>query len=108
MYLQVMDQVRQRVALGSWPTGTKLPSIRELAVALSVSVITIKRAYLELERSGVIVTAQGKGSWVAESADQHQFLQEELNGHLQKAATLAQSLDLSEAQLVSLLTRHLI
>jgi len=66
MYLQIMEQIKQRIAVGDWRRGEEIPSIRQLAVALNVSVITIKRAYLELERDGVIVTQQGKGSMVAE------------------------------------------
>ena len=68
LYLQVKEQIRHRVAIGDWAPGTELPSIRALAASISVSVITIKRAYLELELEGVIVTRQGKGSFVAEGA----------------------------------------
>ena len=66
MYLQIMEQIRRRIAIGDWQPGHELPSIRALAAAVQVSVITVKRAYLELERDGVIVTRQGKGSFVAE------------------------------------------
>ena len=69
MYLQIMEQIKQRVAVGDWPRGGEIPSIRQLAVSLRVSVITIKRAYLELEREGVIVTQHGKGSFVALQPD---------------------------------------
>ena len=65
MYLQIMEQIKQRIAVGDWTEGQAIPSIRQLAVDLQVSVITVKRAYLELEREGVIVTQQGKGSHVA-------------------------------------------
>ncbi|HQW67055.1 MAG TPA: GntR family transcriptional regulator [Gemmatimonadales bacterium] len=65
IYLQIIEQVHQRIALGDWPAGFPLPSIRELSAELRVSVITVKRAYLELEREGVIVTRQGVGSVVA-------------------------------------------
>jgi GntR family transcriptional regulator len=65
MYLQIMEQIRQRVAVGEWSPGEEIPSIRQLAVSLRVSVITVKRAYLELEREGIIVTQHGKGSMVA-------------------------------------------
>ena len=65
MYLQIMEQVKQRVAVGDWAPGYEIPSIRQLAMSLRVSVITIKRAYLELEREGVIVTQHGKGSIIA-------------------------------------------
>jgi GntR family transcriptional regulator len=65
MYLQIMEQIKKRVAVGEWARGQEIPSIRQLAVDLRISVITVKRAYLELEREGVIVTQQGKGSVVA-------------------------------------------
>lgn len=65
MYLQIMEQIRHKVALGDWAAGQDIPSIRQLAADLCVSVITIKRAYQELERDGVIVTLQGRGSMVA-------------------------------------------
>lgn len=69
MYQQIVDQVAAKVAAGDWPAGHALPSIRELASASQVSVITVKRAYLELERAGVIVTRHGKGSFVAATQD---------------------------------------
>jgi len=69
MYLQIMERIKRRVAVGDWGPGMRIPSIRELAVGLRVSVITVKRAYLELEREGVIVTRQGTGSFVAEDPD---------------------------------------
>src|SRR5690606_29810177 len=67
MYLQIMEQVRARIASGDWAAGRELPSIRAMAAALEVSVITVKRAYLELEQEGLIVTRHGKGSFVAAS-----------------------------------------
>ncbi|WP_374657824.1 GntR family transcriptional regulator [Inhella sp.] len=69
MYRQIVDQITARVMAGDWPPGSALPSIRELAAHNGVSVITVKRAYLELEHAGVIVTRHGKGSFVAESTD---------------------------------------
>ncbi len=67
MYLQIMSQIKQKVMVGDWQTGFHLPSIREMASATGVSVITVKRAYSELEHEGVIVTQQGRGSFIAES-----------------------------------------
>ena len=61
MYAQIVAQVGAKVMAGDWKAGDALPSIRELASSCRVSVITVKRAYLELERAGVIVTWQGKG-----------------------------------------------
>lgn len=95
MYLQIMEQIKQRIAVGDWVEGQQLPSIRQLAVDLQVSVITVKRAYLELEREGVIQTRHGKGSQVAEGIDLGTQLREaELNQHLEQAAKLGALLNL--------------
>ncbi|HEV3313086.1 MAG TPA: GntR family transcriptional regulator [Chloroflexota bacterium] len=105
LYLQVMEQVRRRVAVGDLPAGTELPSIRQLASELQVSVITIKRAYLELERDGVISTRQGKGSVVADRPDLQATLHvRELESHLASAADLGLLLGLSKAELQKRLT----
>lgn len=102
MYLQLMEQIRQRVAVGDWPAGMEIPSIRQLAIELKVSVITVKRAYLELEREGVIVTRQGKGSTVAESRGLGpRLLKQDLDNHLQQAAWLAEQLGLEPAELAA-------
>ncbi|MGH8219018.1 MAG: GntR family transcriptional regulator [Steroidobacteraceae bacterium] len=96
MYLQLMDQICQRIATADWPAGFELPSIRVLAADVRVSVITVKRAYLELERQGLIVTRQGKGSFVADGADLGLQLRErELEEHLHAVASLSVQLGLS-------------
>jgi GntR family transcriptional regulator len=95
MYLQIMEQIKQRVAVGDWAEGQAIPSIRQLAADLQVSVITVKRAYLELEREGIIVTQQGRGSHVASSGGLGARLQEqELQQHLEQATRIAAMLGL--------------
>jgi GntR family transcriptional regulator len=66
MYKQVTDQVKDAIATGELKPNDKLPSIREMAKALNISMITIKRAYLDLENEGFILTRAGLGSFVAE------------------------------------------
>jgi GntR family transcriptional regulator len=101
MYLQIKEQIRHRVAVGDWKPGQEIPSIRGLAVALQVSVITIKRAYLELEHEGIIITRQGKGSFVADSIElPTELTKRELTEHLEAAMRLAQLLGLTTEQLV--------
>jgi GntR family transcriptional regulator len=64
-----------------------------MAIDLRVSVITVKRAYLELEHAGVIVTRQGRGTFVAENANIGTSLkEEELDEHLGAAVEIAQLL----------------
>jgi GntR family transcriptional regulator len=100
MYLQLMEQICQRIAVGDWPAGHELPSIRALAADVRVSVITVKRAYLELERQNVILTRQGKGSFVAEGADLGLKLRDqELSDHLRAAASLSLLLGVSVEEL---------
>nr|PZN68487.1 MAG: GntR family transcriptional regulator [Pseudomonadota bacterium] len=108
MYLQVKEQILHRIAAGDLAPGAELPSIRQLAADSRVSVITIKRAYLELELEGVIQTRQGLGSFVAENSGLDARLKEqELEGHLEAAARLAKLLDLSERELGERLRRAL-
>ena len=76
MYAQIVEQVVAKVMTGEWKAGDALPSIRELAGNSQVSVITVKRAYLELERAGVIVTRQGKPSVVILSLEDYEALTE--------------------------------
>jgi len=106
MYLQILEQIRARVAAGDWPAGKELPSIRALAAALNVSVITIKRAYLDLESEGVIVTRHGKGSFVADVNGLAGELREaQLDQHLAEAAELGRQLGLTEEDLAARLRR---
>jgi len=106
LYLQVKEQLRHRIAVGDLPPGAEIPSIRQLAADIRVSVITIKRAYLELELEGVIQTRQGRGSFVAENTGLDARLKEqELDQHLYAAAEVAALLSLSEEELTARLRR---
>lgn len=108
MYLQIVEQIRQRVAAGDWPAGKELPSIRVMAADLRVSVITVKRAYLDLETEGVIVTRHGKGSFVADAQGLAKDLRlAELDNHLQAAADIARSLDMKDRELMDRLREAL-
>jgi GntR family transcriptional regulator len=96
IYIQIMEQIKQRIAVGDWLPGHTIPSIRQLAIDLEVSVITVKRAYLELEREGVITTAQGRGSRVAETPGLAESLREkELQQHLEEAMRIAVQLGMA-------------
>jgi GntR family transcriptional regulator len=106
MYQQIMEQIVHRIAIGDWPPQTPLPSIRQMATEIKVSVITVKRAYLELEREGVIVTQQGKGSWVNDRSDIQELRREELTQHLERAARLARSLGIPTNELLQMLRSH--
>ncbi len=66
IYEQIINQLKNAIVSGELVAGEALPSIRNLAADLSVSVITTKRAYEELEKEGLIRSVAGKGFYVCE------------------------------------------
>ena len=70
IYLQIVEAVQQQVATGALGRGDQLPTVRQLAVDLRVNPNTVARAYLELDRSGVISSQQGRGTYVSEQPDE--------------------------------------
>jgi GntR family transcriptional regulator len=106
LYLQIKEQLRHRIAVGDLKPGDEIPSIRALAADARVSVITIKRAYLELELEGVIQTRQGRGSFVTEGVRIEDTLKEqELQKHLEAAVRVASLLELTEDELAERLRK---
>ena len=93
IYEQITSQIKNLIITGALKSGEALPSMRFLAKELRISVITTKRAYEELERSGFIETVAGKGSFV--SGMNADFLREEhlriAEEHLQQAVDAAKS-----------------
>lgn len=91
IYEQIVSQLREQILSGALKEDEALPSIRDLARDLRISVITTKRAYEELAGAGLIYTLPGKGSFVA--ARNMELLREEhlkqIEEHLSAALTLA-------------------
>src|SRR5688500_9623081 len=67
-YRQLEAQIADGIRLGLLAPGAALPSVRQLAADLPVSVITVKKAYEGLEAAGLVVSHQGRGTFVAEAA----------------------------------------
>jgi GntR family transcriptional regulator len=67
LYQQLVDRLKREVSEGRLKPGSPLPSFRQLAEDMLVSIITVKRAYEELEREGIIYRRQGLGTFVAEA-----------------------------------------
>ena len=65
IYRQIVEQVRARVAGGSLPSGSLLPSVRQVAAHLQVNPMTVSKAYSILEAEGVLVRRRGQGMQVA-------------------------------------------
>jgi GntR family transcriptional regulator len=68
-YRQIVDQVAELIRAGQLPPGARLPSFRELAPQLLVSLITVRRAYADLEQAGLIVRRQGQGTFVEDEVE---------------------------------------
>ena len=104
IYDQIFSQIRHQIINGSLAAGEPLPSIRNLARDLRISVITTKRAYEELEREGFIYTVPGKGCFVAEANTE--LIREHnlrlIAGHMEEIAALAESLGLTEDELIEM------
>jgi len=67
IYVQLRDQILAAIGRGTPARGGQLPTMRQVAVALSIDLNTVQRAYAELERQGILTTVRGRGSFVAEA-----------------------------------------
>jgi GntR family transcriptional regulator len=67
IYVQLRDQIAALVGRGVLKPGMRLPTMREVAVALKVDLNTVQRAYAELEQGGILVLVQGRGTFVADA-----------------------------------------
>ncbi len=105
IYDQIYTQIKNQIIGGSLPEHTPLPSIRNLAKDLHISVVTTKRAYDELEREGFIYTVAAKGCFVAPK--NVELLREQnlkmIEEHLQEAARLAISCNLTRPDILAML-----
>ena len=105
IYEQITSQIKAQIMSGTLKTGEPIPSMRALAKSLHVSVITVQRAYEDLQRDGFIETTVGRGSFV--SAQNRDFLQEErqreAEEHLLQAAEIGRSSGISLEKLKELL-----
>ena len=105
IYGQICRQIKGAVASGKLKPGEPLPSIRNLARDLRISVITTKRAYEELERDGFICTVAGKGSFVAQQDVElaRESSLREIELHLQSALELSRQIELPISELQNIL-----
>ncbi|MEB6551298.1 GntR family transcriptional regulator [Heyndrickxia sporothermodurans] len=99
IYEQITNQIKSLILAGELQEGTSLPSMRNLAKDLQISVITTKRAYEELEKAGFIYSIVGKGSFVAEQnlevikEKKLKVIEEQLNAVITNSREIGLSLD---------------
>lgn len=105
IYEQITSQIKGMIMTGELDSGTSLPSMRALAKSLHVSVITVQKAYDELQRDGFIETTVGRGTFV--SARNKDFIQEEqqrkVEEMLSEVVEISRSHGITEETLIQLL-----
>lgn len=105
IYEQITSQIKAMIMSGELQPGEAIPSMRSLAKSIHVSVITVQKAYEDLQRDGFIENVVGRGSFV--SAPNKELYQEEqqrrAEEHLQQAADIARTSGISLDKLVELL-----
>ena len=106
LYEQILDQVRSVIAKGEIELGTKMPSVRELALELRVNPNTVMRAYQELERDGLTEKRRGQGTYVTSSAERVQLFRSELaSRHMDSFVEQMASLGISLAEIQDYLSK---
>jgi GntR family transcriptional regulator len=98
IYRQIKDQIREQIMAGRLQEGEQLVSVRELAVQLKVTPVTVSKAYSAMEAEGLLDRRRGVGLFIAEihSDKKDQTKEEILETHLSKAVTTAIQFGLSE------------
>jgi len=98
-YRQVIDQVKAAIATGSIEPGDRLPTVRQLAVDLSINPNTVSRAYTELELTGLVETQMGSGTFVGnrpvenDDVERRRMLDQICQEFLSRASTHGFNLD---------------
>lgn len=98
-YRQIIDQVKAAIATGSIGPGDRLPTVRQLAVDLSVNPNTVSRAYTELELTGLVETQMGSGTFVGQQevegdeVERRRLLEQLCQEFLSRASTHGFTLD---------------
>ena len=107
VYEQIVGQVEKYVLSGVLTGGDKMPSVRKLSVELNVNPNTVQRAYTELERNGVIVTAPGRGAFVSDVGSQALKADRELQflSELEHLASELRSMGIDKALLVNVIEK---
>ena len=107
LYEQIVQQIQRQILSGTLPQGELLPGVRTLAADLSVSIITTRRAYEELERDGYIQTLPGRGSIVSIENREHllELHRQEMRGWLERAVSAAKAVGVSREEIIEQISR---
>ncbi|WP_428099358.1 GntR family transcriptional regulator [Candidatus Rariloculus sp.] len=100
IYLQIADQIRDRILQGEWQSGERIPSIRELAIELGVNPNTVTKSYQTLLDWGIVANQRGRGYFVSDRAAERaltamreEFVRDELPKVVRAMETLGIGID---------------
>lgn len=104
LYEQIKNAIKENIVGNTVSSDAQLPSVRQLSKELSVSILTVKKAYDELEREGFIVIRQGLGTFVATMNQDllRDEKQKDIEAHLLEACKIAKTINLSKSELTEL------
>lgn len=102
IYEQVIEKIKDLILLGVLEPDSQLPSVRELAMELSINPNTVQRAYAELERQGIVYCIKGRGNFVAGINNLLQQHTEEIKTQLLELIKKAKKANISEEELITL------
>ncbi len=105
IYEQIKKAIIEEILEGNLEENDSLPSIRSLAEEIKISIMTIKKAYDELENEGYIIQVQGKGTFIAPKNKEliKENAQKELEKHLMEAVNIAKKNNISKKEFNSIL-----
>ncbi|MCH4285112.1 MULTISPECIES: GntR family transcriptional regulator [Erysipelotrichaceae] len=105
IYEQIREQIKEAILKGEIEPGSMLPSIRVLASQCKVGVITVKRAYEELEKEGLIFNRQGKGCFVKEINQEEviKLYEQQLKEQIKELRRFCKEHAISETRMLALI-----
>ena len=98
LYEQVGEKLQSLIVKGILEADSKMPSVRALAIELSINPNTIQRAYAELEANGYLYTVKGRGNYVSPDTEWKDGEKAQVFSEVQKLAVRAESLGISEEE----------
>ena len=109
IYEQIEQQIKEQILAGAIPPDEQLPSIRQLAKDLKISVITTTRAYNDLSEEGFIISVAGKGYFVAPRDNElmRERMLYEMEQGLEQAVTSGRNAGLSDEEIINALKKFM-
>lgn len=103
LYEQIVERFKHLILCGALPEDEKLPSVRNLAMELSINPNTIQKAYGELEREGFIYSVKGRGNFVAANSSLKEAKKEELKTQILALVKEGEAIGLTREDIINIL-----